>query len=73
MPIDKYLVIRKAAEVEEIIHRITLISDMNAAFFGSTDRVKDLQKTYTQLMGYEEVIKWEADKDWEIKLSKYAR
>ena len=71
MPIDKYLVIRKAAEVEEITNRITLISDMNAAFSGSKDKLEKLQSMYTELMGFD--VKWEADPNWEDRLRQFAR
>ena len=71
MPIDKYIYIRKAAEVEEISERIKMISDINAAFSGSAERLKDLQKLYTKIMGFE--VKWEADPNWEDRLRAYQR
>lgn len=71
MPIDKYLYIRKAAEVEEISNRVQLISDINAAFTGSKERLSSLQKLYTKIMGFE--VKWEADPNWEDKLRAYQR
>ena len=71
MPIDKYLYIRKAAEVEEIIYRSQVISDINAAFSGPENKLKNLQKLYTEIMGFE--IHWEGDPDWEEKLKAYQR
>lgn len=71
MPLDKYMYIRKAAEVEEICNRIQMISDINAAFSGSIERIKNLQKLYTEIMGFE--IKWEADPNWEDRLRQYQR
>lgn len=70
MPIDKYMYIRKAAEVEEIIFRMQMISDMNAAFAGAKDKLTELHKTYTEIMGFD--VKWEADPNWEDKLRYYA-
>jgi hypothetical protein len=71
MPIDKYMVLRKAAEVEEIASRMQIISDINAAFSGNSEKILDLNKKYTELMGFE--IEWKATEGWESKLAKYAR
>jgi hypothetical protein len=70
MPIDKYLYLRKAAEVEEIVSRIQIISDINAAFSGNNDRLVDLQKIYTEIIGYD--VNWKSDYNWEDKLKHYA-
>jgi hypothetical protein len=70
MPIDRYLYIRKAAEIEEIELRIRTISDINAAFHGSGETLTKLQQIRTNLLGVE--VKWEPDKDWEEKVKHYA-
>lgn len=72
MPIDKYLYIRKAAEIEEIVGRIQFISDINAAFSGNKDKMTDLQKLYTQAMGFD-ALNWQADPNWEEELKKFQR
>lgn len=71
MPIDKYLYIRKAAEIEEIVGRIQFISDVNAAFSGNKDKMVELQKLYTEAMNFE--MEWQADPNWEEKLRSYQR
>jgi len=71
MPIDRYLYIRKAAEVEEISNRIQMISDINAAFSGSNERLEKLQRLYIEVMGFE--IPCEADKNWEERLKTWQR
>jgi len=71
MPIDKYLYIRKAAEIEEISTRIQLISDINAAFSGSDQKMNSLQNAYSKAMGFE--LEWKADFNWEEKLKKWQR
>ncbi|MDY0313756.1 MAG: hypothetical protein RBR32_01635 [Bacteroidales bacterium] len=76
MPIDKYLIIRKAAELEEISYRMMMISDGNAAFLGNEKHVKNLRKTYDQLMGkykVKEQLKAKKDPDWKERLMKYKR
>ena len=70
MPIDKYMYIRKAAEIEEIASRMQIISDINAAFNGPRDRMIELHRVYTELMGFN--IEWRADLNWEDKLRQYA-
>lgn len=74
MPISKYLVIRKAAEIEEVRSRLTMISDINAAFSGSDEYIKKLLFLFNQIKGLdkEENIN-PKDKDWENRLAKYKR
>lgn len=71
MPIDKYLYLRKAAEIEEISNRMQMISDINAAFSGSKERLDSLQKLYIEIMGFE--IPCEPDRDWEERIRIYQR
>lgn len=62
--------IRKAAEIEEIASRMQIISDINAAFNGPKDRMTELHRIYTELMGFD--IEWKADPNWEDRLRQYA-
>lgn len=71
MPIDKYLYLRKAAEIEEISNRIQMVSDINAAFSGTKEKLERLQKLYIETMGFE--IPCEPDVGWEDHLRIYQR
>ena len=71
LPLDKYIVVKRAAEIEEISQRLKLISDVNAAFFGGGDHTKKLQQLYDKLMGHD--VSWENDPKWAEKLKKYKR
>ena len=73
MPIDKYMVIREAAEVEEIRQRLVYISDTSAAFSGSKEHVNKLLKDYNMIMGYQEISFAPADENWKERLMKYKR
>ena len=73
MPFLKYLIIKRAAEIDELESRLALISDINAAFSGNEDHVKLLQKILVSLKGYEEQKEVKIDKDWEDRLRKYQR
>lgn len=53
-----------------------MISDGNAAFLGNEKHVKNLRKTYDQLMGkykVKEQLKAKKDPDWKERLMKYKR
>lgn len=73
MPVDKYMVIRKAAEIEEISLRLRLISDINAAFSGNENHINNLQKLHSQLVGIDDFVSWDSDPNWKQKLSKWKR
>jgi predicted sulfurtransferase len=72
MPYVKYIALRKAAEMEGISNRITLISDINAAFSGNKEHMQKLEKVYNALTGLDR-IKWQKDVDWEKRLSRFKR
>lgn len=48
-----------------------MISDINAAFSGSNDRLEKLQRLYIEIMGFE--IPCESDKNWEERLKMWQR
>lgn len=76
MPIKKYLILRKAAEIEEIMRRMTMISDINAAFSGREDYIKKLRENYHKAIGdtiLHQSLQQKADKDWKERLKKYKR
>jgi hypothetical protein len=74
IPIDKYLILRKAAEIEEIAHRRVVISDLNAAFSGNKEATDALLKAYHELTEGEEMLRNDkSDHDWEKKLGKFAK
>lgn len=74
MPVDKYLIIKKAAEIEEVKSRLTMISDINAAFSGSTEYVKKLYFLLNQLttLDREENINPKSE-NWKEILNKFKR
>jgi hypothetical protein len=72
MPIDKYLVLRKAVEMDEITRRLTVISDINAAFSGNKKYMQKLEKIFYELSGQKDVT-WEADKNWKKRLLRFRR
>lgn len=72
MPYLKYVALRKAAEMEGISNRITMISDINAAFSGNEAHVKRLENIYNTLTGLDRIT-WEKDINWEKKLSRFKR
>jgi hypothetical protein len=75
MPIDKYIVIRKAAEIDEIICRLNMITDINAAFSGNKTHVKELEQKFHKLIGQKEdlILGNKKDPDWAKRLQKYKR
>jgi hypothetical protein len=75
MAIDKYLVIRKAAEIDEIIRRLDMISDVNAAFSGNKDHTKGLEKRFHRLVGNNQETNLDTpkDNDWVKRLSRFKR
>jgi len=72
MPIDKYLILRKAVEMEEITRRLTVISDVNAAFSGNKKHMQNLERGFQKLIGQEE-IKWEKTPNWKERLNRFRR
>lgn len=73
MSYKKYRLLRKAAEIEDVRRRQTLIADMNAAFSGNKEYMATLEKLYQECVGSVLAVKWEADKGWQDKLKKYQR
>lgn len=74
MPYMKYLIIRKAAEIDEVESRLTLISDVNAAFSGNEDYIKMLKKLLKELKGHdiiEENVK--PTMNWVERLERFKR
>lgn len=72
MPLKQYILVKKAAEINEVEERIQTISDINAAFSGSNDRISQLQKLRSRLMGFQD-IKWNKDPDAKQRMMKWAR
>lgn len=73
MPIDKYLLIRKAAEIEEISERLQLISDIGAAFSGNKEHFDKLKKLYDNLSGSGLIIIKKPDSNWEERMGRFKR
>lgn len=75
MPIDKYIVLRKAAQIDEIMARLDMISDINAAFSGNKEYIEDLRKRFNSLTGNGSIVGLNDKKDpnWKEKLLKYKR
>jgi len=68
----KYNVLVKAAEIEEIQGRLTLIRDINAAFNCDTKYTESLMTRLKALTGYLEISNT-PDKNWKERLLKYKR
>lgn len=73
MPIDKYMVLKKAAEIDELATRLQLISDINAAFSGNKKYTEKLFKDFDKIVGNDIVVKWEKDKDAKERLMRWKR
>jgi len=75
MPIDKYIAVRKSAEIDELICRLNLITDINAAFNGNEKHIKSLTDRFNMLLGNRNDPSLNSPKDpkWAEKLRKYQR
>jgi hypothetical protein len=79
MPFDKYLIIKKAAEIDELMNRLNLITDINAAFSGGKEHVKQLESKLNVLLSIgpsdsDPILHLNPkDPNWKTKLLKYKR
>lgn len=74
MPIDRYIILRKAAELEDITQRLMRISDVSAAFSGSNEHVDNLRRILTEIEGLgEEDFHWKSEPNWQDKMKRFAR
>ena len=76
MPYNKYRFLRKAAEIEGVRERLSLITDMGAAFSGNREHILDLKKLLKELTGKQILTNTETsnpDPDWEKKLLRFKR
>jgi heme oxygenase len=72
---SQYKVMRKAAELEEIRERMSLIADMNAAFHGNKKHIQNLEKSFQNILGnnkLEQALNT-PDSDWKSRLSRFKR
>lgn len=77
MAYPQYKIIRKAAELEEIKERMSLIADMNAAFHGNKKHINSLEKTFQTINGnfvLEQTLQnVKPDPDWQTRLNRFKR
>ena len=74
MPIDRYIILRKAAELEDITQRLMRISDISAAFSGSMDHVNNLRKVLAEIEGLgEDDFHWKSEPNWQDTARRFAR
>ena len=63
--------------MEEIRERLSLITDMNAAFHGNNKHINRLEKTFQMILGnnaLEESLKnVKPDPDWQKRLNRFKR
>jgi len=71
MPIDKFNILKRAAEINEINSRLALISDFHAAFSGDNEHPRSLEKIVKSIEG--NLIFWESDPNWEERINRFKR
>jgi hypothetical protein len=72
MPLRKYLIVKRAAEINEIELRMQTISDINSAFSGNNDHINNLMKIRSLIVGHDQ-INWAKDKDASERMRRWAR
>lgn len=74
MSFDRYLLLRKAAEIEQLNQRISDLSDLFAAFSGNGKHMNKLIQTLTKIQNVsEDEIHFEKDKDAVERMRKWQR
>ena len=75
MPLNKYIVLKKAVNIEAIVSRRTNIQDVNRAFHDPVPLMKQLEKEMLTLLhgknNRSNTVSWGKDKDWKSQLSKF--
>lgn len=74
MPVKKYLLLKRACEIESLSTRHTAIYDFNRAFNDPKPLLDQLQKEIDKRLAFSKKMKsasisWKKDPDWKQKLS----